>query len=139
MKYLMNATLAAKAATRLLVDKNLSPQEVAWVAVALESAYDWATTGKERLPYLADTPDNPFSQAEIRLFFEMSDAREFIAHRLVYHVLNESASPEPEICAEMECPNDCSGRHEFDHIDCGPDEIFETLARYGAELSEEGS
>jgi hypothetical protein len=136
---LMNATRAAKAVTRLLADKDLSPQEVAWVAVALESAFDWATSGKERLPCLADSPDSPFAKTEVCLYLEMSSAREFIAHRLVYHVLNESSSPEPEMCEEFECPADCSGRHEFDHIDCGPDEIFDALARHGVELPEEGS
>jgi hypothetical protein len=35
------------------------------------------------------------------------------------------------MCAEFECPEDCSGRHDSAHIDCGPDAVFDDLAEHG--------
>ncbi|MFJ4678589.1 hypothetical protein [Kitasatospora sp. NPDC088783] len=122
---------AAEAVTGLAEDDDVEPLEVAWLLVSLESASTWTAEDAPRPPF--EPADEEFREAGFRLSLEMIAAREAVARRLVYHLINEAALPEPESCAEMECPEPCSGRHDSEHIDCGPDAVFEDLARRGIE------
>ncbi|WP_369168813.1 hypothetical protein AB5J49_13260 [Streptomyces sp. R28] len=121
---------AAEAVAELAAGDRTEPLQVAWLLVSLESAYTW----------IPDAPEPPATAAEeatelkeegFRLDLAMITAREAVADRLVYHLINEAQPPEPEMCEEFECPQDCSGRHDSTHIDCGPDEVFEDLLRHG--------
>ncbi|MET9757477.1 hypothetical protein ABZ016_00230 [Streptomyces sp. NPDC006372] len=121
---------AAEAVARLAGDEDIEPLRIAWLLVSLESAHAWATDDKPEPPAAIDA-DSALREAEFRLLLEMTSARETVADRLAYHVINQAAPEEPEVCAELECPEDCSGRHDTEHIDCGPDAVFEDLAEYG--------
>jgi len=121
---------AAAAVTQLAGDSDLEPLRAAWLHVSLESAYAWATAGK-REPSLADSSDTSLRDAELGLFIEMTLSREAVADRLAYHLISDDSPAEPEMCAEYECPADCSGKHEISEIDCGPDAIFEDLMGHG--------
>jgi hypothetical protein len=122
---------AAGAVAELVDDGELEPAQVAWLAVSLESAYAWATEDQPESSRSGNPVNASVARAEMELWVEMATARERIAHRLVYHVIDESAPPEPELCEEFECPPECSGRHETDWIDRGPDAIFEDLRSHG--------
>ncbi|WP_259470519.1 hypothetical protein [Streptomyces sp. 1114.5] len=124
---------AAEAVTGLAEDDDVEPLELAWLLVSLESAHSWTIEQASRPPG-SESADEELREAGFRLSLEMISAREAVARRLVYHLINEAALPEPEVCAEMECPESCSGRHDSEHIDCGPDAVFEDLARHGIEL-----
>ncbi|WP_327676464.1 hypothetical protein [Kitasatospora sp. NBC_00458] len=124
---------AAEAVTGLAADDDVEPLEVAWLLVSLESAHAWTTEDAPRPPG-SEPADEELREAGFRLSLEMISAREAVAGRLVYHLINEAALPEPEFCAESGCPESCSGRHDSEHIDCGPDAVFEDLARRGIEL-----
>ncbi|MEU6356636.1 hypothetical protein ABZ896_46255, partial [Streptomyces sp. NPDC047072] len=45
--------------------------------------------------------------------------------------LGRASPPDPEECEEYGCSEECDGRHDTVHIDCGPDEVFEELERHG--------
>ncbi|MFF5972453.1 hypothetical protein ACFY7C_13145 [Streptomyces sp. NPDC012769] len=75
--------------------------------------------------------DAELRDGAFRLDLAMISAREAVAERLAYHVLNEAQGEEPEMCEEFGCPDDCSGRHDSSHIDCGPDAVFDDLAEHG--------
>ncbi|MFJ9769429.1 hypothetical protein ACIRUY_37065 [Streptomyces erythrochromogenes] len=126
---------AAEAVAGLARDTDVEALRVAWLLVSLESAYAW----------VPDTPEPPASVGEadlemkdeaFRLDLAMTEAREAVAERLAYHLLNEAQPEEPEMCEEFECPDDCSGRHDSAHIDCGPDAVFENLAGHGITLEQ---
>ena len=122
---------AAAAVTQLVGDSDLEPLRAAWLHVSLESAYAWATASKPEPSSLADPSDSSLEEAELGLFIEMTLAREAVADHLAYHLISENSPPEPEMCADFECPADCSGKHEISNIDCGPDAIFEDLIGHG--------
>lgn len=124
---------AAQAVAELADGDRTEPLQVAWLLVSLESAYTW----------IPDTPEPPAAAADdatelkeerFRLDLAMITAREAVADRLTYHLINEAQPAEPEMCEEFECPEDCSGRHDTTHIDCGPDEVFEDLLRHGVRV-----
>jgi hypothetical protein len=121
---------AAAAVTQLASDSDLEPLRAAWLYVSLESAYAWATADKPE-PSLAESSDTSLREAELGVFVDMTLAREAVADRLAYHLISEDSPAEPEMCAEFECPADCSGKHEISEIDCGPDAIFDDLMEHG--------
>jgi hypothetical protein len=73
----------------------------------------------------------------VDLFVRLADAREAVAKKLGYYVINQEAPLEPELCDELDCEPDCSGRHEWVDIDWGPDGIFADLERHGVRIREE--
>ncbi|CAL9319111.1 hypothetical protein [Streptomyces sp. SudanB52_2052] len=129
---------AAEAVTRLAGDADVAPLRIAWLLVSLESAYAWATDDPPEPPASVDPEDTGVRDGEFRLLLEMTSAREAVADRLAYHVIDQAAREEPELCAEWGCPQDCSGRHETEHIDCGPDAVFEDLAEHGVVVERAG-
>ncbi|MFI8260316.1 hypothetical protein [Streptomyces sp. NPDC085665] len=131
---LENVREAAEAVTRLAGEADLEPLKVAWLLVSLESAHAWATSEAPEPPASADPADAELQDTDFRLSLEMVSAREAVAERLAYHLINESMPAEPEMCEEFECPEGCSGRHDISDVDCGPDDVFESLAREGVVL-----
>ncbi|MGW3283248.1 hypothetical protein ACWDR3_01220 [Streptomyces sp. NPDC001002] len=125
---------AAEAVGRLAAEGAVEPLRIAWLYVSLESAYAWAPEGIPEPPESLDSDAAELRDERFRLDLEMISAREAVADRLVYHLINEAAPAEPDLCAELECPDDCSGRHDTEHIDCGPDAIFEDLAEHRVEI-----
>ncbi|MEU3618562.1 hypothetical protein ABZ725_40490 [Streptomyces sp. NPDC006872] len=121
---------AADAVAELSGGDRAEPLQLAWLLVSLESAYTWIPDAPEPPADAADEATE-LKEERFRLDLAMITAREAVADRLTYHLLNEAQPAEPEMCEEFECPEDCSGRHDSDHIDCGPDEIFEDLLRHG--------
>ncbi|MER5865509.1 hypothetical protein [Kitasatospora sp. NPDC002040] len=128
---------AAEEVAALAGNDEIPALRVAWLSVSLESAYTW----------IPDTPQPPASisqedalltSAERHLSHSMITAREAVADRLAYHLINAAQSEEPEMCEEFECPEDCSGRHDVSDIDCGPDAIFEDLQQHGVTVEEPG-
>jgi hypothetical protein len=111
---------AADAVTQLLDEDDIAPLRTAWLHVSLESAYAWVTEDNPAPPSTADPSDTSTREAEAGLFIAMTMARERIADRLAYHLISEASPLEPEMCAEFECPADCSGKHEISQIDCRP-------------------
>ncbi|MEV7415838.1 hypothetical protein [Streptomyces sp. NPDC089919] len=111
---------------------------MAWLLVSLESAHAWATDYAPAPPPTVQIPDTELKEGRFQLDLAMVSAREAVAERLAYHLINESQPVDPELCAELECPDDCSGRHDDVHIDCGPDQIFEDLAEAGQQLPGHG-
>ncbi|WP_413100730.1 hypothetical protein [Streptomyces sp. Inha503] len=122
---------AAEAVARLAEEEKLEPRRIAWLLVSLESAYAWATNDALEPPPSANPEDTSLKDADFRLALEMISAREAVAERLAYGLINEGIPAEPELCKEFECPEGCSDRHHSSHIDCGPDAIFEDLAEHG--------
>ncbi|MFG3098457.1 hypothetical protein [Streptomyces sp. NPDC048202] len=125
-----SARQAAEAVTGLARDDDTKPLQVAWLLVSLESAYAWIPEAPEP-PTSAERENSDLKDEAFRLDLAMITAREAVAERLTYHLINEAQPAEPEMCEELECPEDCSGRHDFSDIDCGPDAVFEDLARLG--------
>ncbi|WKE72065.1 hypothetical protein [Streptomyces sp. WP-1] len=122
---------AAEAVARLAADGTAKPLEIAWLLVALESAHTWTADDAPKAPNPVDPSDSSVRDAEFRLGLELISAREAVAERLAYHLINEAMPAEPEMCEEFDCPDGCSGRHDSSHIGCGPDTVFEGLARHG--------
>lgn len=120
---------AAEAVAGLARDGDTEPLEVAWLLVSLESAYAWVPEAPEP-PTPAEREDPELRDEMLRLDLAMITAREAVAERLAYHLINEAQPEEPEMCEELECPKGCSGRHDSSHIDCGPDAVFEDLAKH---------
>jgi hypothetical protein len=125
---------AAEAVAQLADEAAVGPLRIAWLLVSLESAYAWATDHPPEPPASVDPEDPSIKDDEFRLTLGMLSAREAVANRLAYHLINEAAPAEPEMCAEFACPEDCSGRHDSEHIDCGPDAVFDELAGHGVEI-----
>ncbi|MFI7273349.1 hypothetical protein [Streptomyces sp. NPDC049879] len=121
---------AAEAVTALVPDEGVRPLRVAALLVSLESAYAWVPDAPEP-PASMDQEDPALRDEKFRLDLAMVTARETVAERLAYHLINEAQPDEPEMCGEMECPADCSGRHDVSEIDCGPDAIFDDLTEHG--------
>ncbi|MEV4436856.1 hypothetical protein [Streptomyces sp. NPDC049585] len=121
---------AAEAVAGLAGKGETEALQVAWLLVSLESAHAWIPDAPEP-PASVDREDSELRDEAFRLDLAMITAREAVADRLVYHLINEAQPAEPEMCEELECPEDCSGRHDSSHIDCGPDAVFEDLARHG--------
>src|SRR5882757_4795192 len=121
---------AAEAVAGLAGGEDTEALRVAWLLVSLESAYTWVPDAPEP-PALVDREDPEMKNEAFRLDLAMITAREAVAERLAYHLLNEAQPEEPEMCEEFECPEDCSGRHDSTHIDCGPDAVFDDLAEHG--------
>ncbi|AKN68908.1 hypothetical protein QR97_02955 [Streptomyces sp. PBH53] len=125
---------AAEAVTRLADEGTVEPLRIAWLLVSLESAYAWAPENVPEPPESVGSEDTTLRDEAFRLDLGMISARAAVANRLSYHLINQATPEEPELCAELECPDDCSGRHETESIDCGPDAIFEDLSAHGVEI-----
>ncbi|MEU8471151.1 hypothetical protein AB0F30_25170 [Streptomyces sp. NPDC029006] len=121
---------AAEAVTGLARDGDIGALRVAWLSVSLESAYTWVPDAPEP-PASVDREGPELRDEAFRLDLAMMTAREAVAERLVYHLINEAQVEEPEMCEELECPEGCSGRHDSAHIDCGPDAVFDDLTEHG--------
>ncbi|MER5563640.1 hypothetical protein ABT071_34170 [Streptomyces sp. NPDC002506] len=121
---------AAEATAEIAGREDTEPLRVAWVLISLESAYAWLPDSPEP-PVSADHEGERLRDEEFKLNLAMIAAREVVAERLAYHLINAAQPEEPEMCGELECPDDCSGRHDSAHIDCGPDAVFEELAKHG--------
>ncbi|AYN41691.1 hypothetical protein D9753_25615 [Streptomyces dangxiongensis] len=121
---------AAEAVARLARDGGTEALPVAWLLVSLESAYTWVPEAPEP-PASVDREDSQLRDEAFRLDLAMITAREAVAQRLAYHLINEAQPEEPDMCEEFECPEGCSGRHDSSHIDCGPDAVFEDLLEHG--------
>ncbi|MBT2524825.1 hypothetical protein J7E91_05090 [Streptomyces sp. ISL-99] len=121
---------AAEAVAGLARDGDTEPLRVAWLLVSLESACAWVPDAPEP-PASVDRKDSELRNEAFRLDLAMITAREAVAERLAYHLINEAQPEEPEMCEEFECPEGCSGRHDSSHIDCGPEAVFEDLAEHG--------
>ncbi|MER7912643.1 hypothetical protein [Streptomyces sp. NPDC096068] len=121
---------AAKAVAELVKDEKTEPLRAAWLLVSLESAYNWVPDAPEP-PASVGQEDSDLGDGAFRLGLAMISAREAVAERLAYHLINEAQPDEPEMCEEFECPEGCSGRHDSSDIDCGPDAVFEDLAEHG--------
>lgn len=121
---------AAEAVAGLAEDGDTEVLRVAWLLVSLESAYTWVPDAPEP-PHSVDSDDSDLRDETFRLSLAMIAAREAVAERLAYHLINEAQPEEPEMCGEFECPEGCSGRHDSSHIDCGPDGIFDDLTTHG--------
>ncbi|MFE5971919.1 hypothetical protein ACFQ64_07170 [Streptomyces sp. NPDC056460] len=124
---------AAEAVARLVADEETAALRVAWLLVSLESAYAWLPEPPEPPPSVGGEATELRDRA-FRLDLAMVSAREAVAERLSYHVLNEAQGEEPEMCEEFECPAGCLGRHDSSHIDCGPDAVFDDLEEHGISL-----
>lgn len=123
-----SARQAAEAVAGLARDGDTEPLQVAWLLVSLESAYAWVPEAPEP-PTSAEREDSELRDEAFRLDLAVITAREAVAERLAYHLINEAQPEEPEMCEELECLEGCSGRHDSSHIDCGPDTVFEKLAK----------
>ncbi|MFF9699959.1 hypothetical protein ACF1FE_02000 [Streptomyces griseofuscus] len=121
---------AAEAVAELARGTEAEAQQVAWLLVSLESAFNWIPSAPEP-PASVDDGESELREEAFRLDLSLIAAREAVAERLAYHLINEAQPDEPEMCEEFECPEDCSGRHDSSHIDCGPDSIFDDLAEHG--------
>ncbi|MEV7714925.1 hypothetical protein [Streptomyces sp. NPDC088270] len=126
---------AAEAVAGLAADGDTDPLKVAWLLVSLESAYTWVPDTPEP-PVSVGREESELRDGAFRLDLAMISAREAVAERLAYHLLNEARPEEPDICEEFECPEDCSGRHDSTHIDCGPDAVFDDLAEHGINVEQ---
>lgn len=126
---------AAEAVAELARNDDIDPLQVAWLLISLESAYTWVPDTPEP-PASADREDSGLRDEVFRLDLNMISAREAVAERLAYHLINAAQPEEPEMCEELECPEGCSGRHDSSHIDCGPDDIFESLAKHGTAVEQ---
>lgn len=125
---------AAEAVARLAGDDEVGAVRVAWLLVSLESARGWVP-GTPEPPASVREEDPELRDGAFRLDLAMISAREAVAERLAYHVLNDAAPLEPEACDERECPEQCVGRHDVSEADCGPDAIFEDLADHGVTVA----
>lgn len=134
---LENVRRAGEAVERLAESGNLEPLQLAWLVVSLESAHVWAVEERPESLSAATEVDAEVKRVELALFVQMYQVSSLVANVFTYHLINEAAPAEPEMCAEFECPSDCQGRHDVDHIDCGPDDIYEALARHGVTVREE--
>ncbi|MBL1288343.1 hypothetical protein ACFTXO_32015 [Streptomyces sp. NPDC057067] len=121
---------AAEAVAKVAGDEDTEALRIAWLLISLESAYAWVPEAPEP-PASADRADTELKDQAFRLDLAMITARETVAERLVYHLINEAQPEDPEMCGELECADDCSGRHDSSHIDCGPDAVFDDLAEHG--------
>lgn len=121
---------AAEAVAGLARGEDIEALRVAWLLVSLESAYTWVPDAPEP-PASVNRADSEMKDEAFRLDLAMITAREAVAERLAYHLLNEAQPEGPEMCEEFECPEGCSGRHDSTHIDCGPDAVFDDLTEHG--------
>ncbi|MFI9232217.1 hypothetical protein [Streptomyces rimosus] len=121
---------AAEAVAGLVRDGDIEALRVAWLLVSLESAYTWVPDAPEPPASIAHE-DAELRDEAFRLDLAMITAREAVAERLAYHLINQAQPEEPELCEELECPEDCPGRHDSSDIDCGPDAVFDDLAEHG--------
>ncbi|MGE7386578.1 hypothetical protein ACQKM2_13985 [Streptomyces sp. NPDC004126] len=121
---------AAEAVAGLARGDGVEALRVAWLLISLESAYTWVPDAPEP-PASVDREDPEMRDEAFRLDLAMISAREAVAERLAYHLINEVQPVDPEMCEEYECPEGCSGRHDSSHIDCGPDAVYEDLAEHG--------
>ncbi|KOG85384.1 hypothetical protein ADK38_37010 [Streptomyces varsoviensis] len=137
LAHLDSVRQAAEAVAELARAGEVKALRVAWLLVSLESAYTWIPESPEP-PAAADREDTALRDEAFRLDLAMIAAREAVAERLAYHLLNEAQPAEPEMCEEFECAEDCSGRHDSTHIDCGPDTVFEDLAEHGITVEQPG-
>ncbi|MER8043164.1 hypothetical protein [Streptomyces sp. NPDC094032] len=128
---------AAEAVAEVAGNEEVPVLRIAWLSVALESAHAWISDAPEP-PASVDREDHSLNHAELLLGDAMITARETVADRLVYHLINEAQPGEPEMCEELECPEGCSGRHDTSHIDCGPDTVFEDLREHGIIIEDPG-
>ncbi|MFJ4712148.1 hypothetical protein [Streptomyces sp. NPDC088785] len=128
---------AAEAVAAVAGDEETAALRIAWLLISLESANTWIPEAPEPPPS-ADPGDTELRDEAFRLDLAMVTARETVARRLAYHLVNEAQPQEPELCGELECADDCSGRHDSSHIDCGPDAVFDDLAEHGVTVEPPG-
>ncbi|MCT9088022.1 hypothetical protein N4G70_04005 [Streptomyces sp. ASQP_92] len=121
---------AADAVAELAERQDIEPLRIAWVLISLESAYTWLPDAPEP-PASADREESGLRDEMFKLNLAMIAAREAVAERLAYHLINAAQPEEPEMCEGLECQENRSGRHDSSHIDCGPNDIFEQLAKHG--------
>ncbi|MER8071360.1 hypothetical protein ABTZ59_24000 [Streptomyces sp. NPDC094034] len=121
---------AAEAVAELARGEDTEALRVAWLLVSLESAHTWLPDAPEP-PGSVDREDSEMKDETFRLNLAMIAARGAVAERLAYHLLNDTQPEEPEMCEEFECSEGCSGRHDYTHIDCGPDAVFDDLSEHG--------
>ncbi|MEV7349118.1 hypothetical protein AB0N48_09320 [Micromonospora chalcea] len=126
---------AGEAVAKLARSGDTAAIRIAWLLVSLESAYTWVPEAPEP-PAAVDRKDPEMENEAFHLDLAMITAREAVAERLAYHLINEGHPEEPKMCEEFECPEDCSGRHDSTHIDCGPDAIFDDLAEHGVTIEQ---
>ncbi|MEU8545168.1 hypothetical protein AB0C52_35085 [Streptomyces sp. NPDC048717] len=124
---------AAEAVAGIAREGKADPLRTAWLLISLESAYAWVPDAPKP-PAPVAQEDQELKNEDFRMNLAMVSAREAVAERLAYHLINEAQPDEPEMCEEFDCPEDCSGRHDTSHIDCGPDAVFEDLAGHGVEI-----
>lgn len=129
--------LAADEVAKLAGNEEVPPLRIAWLSISLESAHAWIPD-VPKPPASVGPEDHLLTNAEMLMYSAMTTARGAVADRLVYHLINEAQAEEPEMCGELECPDDCSGRHDTSHVDCGPDAIFEDLLEHGVSIEEPG-
>lgn len=124
---------AGEAVGHFAETRSLKPVELAWLMISLESAYNWLADTEATISSLPASAggQTEAEEAKLALFIQMCQARHLAADAFAYHFINESTPAEPDMCAEFECAPDCDGRHDADHIDCGPDEIYDALAAHG--------
>ncbi|WP_018654901.1 hypothetical protein [Actinomadura flavalba] len=121
---------AADAVAGLASEDEVEPLEIAWLLVSLESSHDWTVGDAPTRPASMEPTDTEWRDQNLRISLAMIAAREAVASRLAYHLINE-ASPLDDSSDEVECTADCHGEHGVSHIDCGPDEIFDSLTTRG--------
>ncbi|MGW7350345.1 hypothetical protein [Streptomyces sp. NPDC054784] len=121
---------ADEAVARVAEDEGTGALRIAWLLISLESAHAWIPEAPEP-PAPADPADTELKDEAFRLDLAMITARETVAERLAYHLINEAQPENPEMCGQLECGDDCSGHHDSSHIDSGPDAVFEDLAGHG--------
>ncbi|MEV6597122.1 hypothetical protein AB0M36_09705 [Actinoplanes sp. NPDC051346] len=124
---------AAEAVAGLVRSNDTQAMDIAWLLISLESAYNWIPHAPEQ-PASVGQEDRRIQDEAFRLDLAMMTAREAVASRLAYHLLNQAGRVEPEMCEEFECPEGCLGRHDATYIDCGADAVFDDLAKFGIAL-----
>ncbi|MDI3403136.1 hypothetical protein [Streptomyces cavernicola] len=121
---------AAESVAALAQNDDTEALRIAWLLVSLESAYAWLPETPEP-PASVEHRDGELEQAAFRLDLAMVTAREAVAERLAHHLIDQAQPEEPELCAELDCPGGCTGRHRSSHIDCGPEAVFDDLVEHG--------
>lgn len=119
--------LAVQCIEELVEEEVLDALELSYLMLQMESAYEWAKTWKPEM-YLEDGPS---PMADLDLELKILHLHKSAFRNLAYQVINEAMLPEPDMCEDLECPEDCDGKHEWSDIDFGYDSVFERLSEHG--------